>query len=73
MILAGAKHGHGPANTMIEEARSCLYAVQSVFEYGARIIIIEGDCISLINMLKSSQIYDTAVGFYVRDILSLVK
>ena len=37
-------------------------------------IIIEGDCLPLItNMLKSSQIHNTTVGFYVRDILSFVK
>ena len=58
---------------MVEEARSCSYAVKSAFEFSAHTIILEGDCLFLIHRLKSSQVHDTFVGFYVRDILSFVK
>ena len=73
VILTGAKHGHVQANAIVEEARSCLFAMQSAFEYRARTIIVKGDYLPLINMLKSRQIPDTSVGFFVRDILSFVE
>ncbi|KAJ8421782.1 hypothetical protein Cgig2_011507 [Carnegiea gigantea] len=68
VILAGAKHGHGPASALVEEARSCLFALQTVFKYGACTVTVEGDCLPLINMLKSGQIVDTTMGFFVQDI-----
>lgn len=73
VILARAKHGHGPASAIVAEARSCLFALQFALEYGVRTIIIEGDCLPMINMLKSRQIAGTSMGFYVHDILSFVE
>ena len=40
--------------------------------FGAHNIILEGDCLPLINMLKSSQNTDTTIGFFIRDILFFV-
>ena len=73
MTLAGAKHGHGPSNTKVEELKSCLYAVKAAFEFGARIMVIEKYYLSLVHMLRSDHIHDTPIRLYVRDILSFVK
>jgi len=53
IVLAGAKHGHMTSGPLIEEAKSCLHAMKKAFEFGARSLVVEGDCHPLINMLKS--------------------
>ena len=73
MLLAGAKNGFGSLAPIIEEAWSCLHTLKSSFVFGARHMIIEGDCLPLINMLKTHQIHGTYVGFLVRDIISFTE
>jgi len=72
VLLAGAKYSSDAAEPIIEEAKSCLHALKCAFQFGARNIIVEGDCVPLINMLKSSQIPDTTISFFIRDILSFI-
>ncbi|KAJ8450340.1 hypothetical protein Cgig2_004797 [Carnegiea gigantea] len=72
VFLAGPKYGRDAAEPFIEEAKACLHALRCVFQFGARNIIVEGDCLPLINMLKSNQVPDTAAGFFIRDILSFI-
>ncbi|KAJ8447046.1 hypothetical protein Cgig2_033615 [Carnegiea gigantea] len=73
VLLDGAKHGFSSSAPIIEEAWSCLHALKSFFVFGARHMIVEGDCLPLINMLKTHQIHDMYVGFLVRDIVSFTK
>ncbi|KAJ8451710.1 LOW QUALITY PROTEIN: hypothetical protein Cgig2_018344 [Carnegiea gigantea] len=61
VLLAGAKHNIDVAEPIIEEAKSCPHALKYAFQFGASNIIVEGDCLPLINMLKSSQISNTTV------------
>ncbi|KAJ8444310.1 hypothetical protein Cgig2_019868 [Carnegiea gigantea] len=70
VVPLGAKHGAHSAGPIIEEARSCLFAIKSAFAFGARSVIVEGDCLPLITILKSHQVYDDAVSLFARDILS---
>jgi len=73
VVLAGAKHGHVTSCPLIEEAKSCLYAMKNAFEFGACRLVVEGDCLSLITMLQSRLIHDTSTGFFVEDILFFLK
>ncbi|KAJ8422423.1 hypothetical protein Cgig2_003003 [Carnegiea gigantea] len=70
VVLAGAKHGTHSAGPTIEEARSCLCAIKTAFAFGARNLIVKGDCLPLIAILKSHQVHDDAVGLFARDMLS---
>lgn len=56
------------ANAEIEEARACLFGIQAVGEAGYDNLIIEGDCLQLIQKLRSSQPLDNFVGLLVQDI-----
>ena len=47
--------------------------MKRAFKFGVRNVVIEGDCLPLINMLKSCHIHDTSVGFFVQDILRFAK
>ena len=70
VVLAGARHGTHSTGPIIEEARSCLFAIKSVFAFGACSPIVKGDCLPLITSLKSCQVHDDAISLFVRDILS---
>jgi len=59
IILAGSKLSHGFGGATIEEARACLHSLRSARAHGCRNIIIESDCLQLIQMLKSNTIYDS--------------
>ena len=50
---------------------ACLLGLQYAKEAGIANLIVEGDCLTLINLLKFSKVQDTFIGFLVRDILSL--
>ena len=70
VVFARAKHGRVTSSPLIEEAKSCLHAMKIAFEFGAHRLVVEGDCLSLINMLKSRLIHDTSIGYFVADILT---
>ena len=55
----------------IEEASTCLLGVKCALEAGIKNLIIEGDCLSLINSLKMKRTLDNFLHFIVADILSL--
>jgi len=72
VIPAGSKLSHGFSGANVEEARACLHGLRSAHAHGCRHIIIESDCLQLIQMLKSKSIYDSLVGLFVQDIISFV-
>jgi len=55
---------------VLAKAKSYLHAMKNAFEFGAHSLIVEVDCLTLINMLKSRQIHDTSIGLFIQDILS---
>lgn len=73
LLLAGTKHGRGFAGAMIEEARSCLFGVKSAFNLGYRHIIIEGDNLSLVQLLKSRSTQDNSLGYFTSSILLFIQ
>jgi len=72
IILAGSKLSQGFGGATVEEARACLYGLRNAHAHGCRNIIIESDCLQLIQMLKSKSIYDSLVGLFIQDIISFV-
>lgn len=73
IILAGTKSGSGFAGPLVEEARACLFGLRCAYEWGARNIIIEGDSLGLIQLLKTRSTHDNFVGLFVNDILAYVE
>ncbi|KAJ8435145.1 hypothetical protein Cgig2_018973 [Carnegiea gigantea] len=53
IVQAGAKQGQGFARPEVEEARSYLFALQQAKDFGHTDIIVEGDCLGLVQVLKS--------------------
>ena len=51
IILAGSKLSQSFGGATVEEARACLYGLRSAHAHGCRNIIIESDCLQLIQML----------------------
>ena len=72
IVLAGAKHGMGFARSLVEEARLCLFGIKCAYEVGVRNIVIEGDCLVLIQMLQSSSIDESTASLFVKEILAFV-
>ncbi|KAJ8430221.1 hypothetical protein Cgig2_009399 [Carnegiea gigantea] len=53
ILQAGGKHSKRTDTTLIEETRACLHALKCTYDYGFCSIIIKGDNLQLIQMLKT--------------------
>ena len=53
ILMVGVKQGVGFVNPEVEEARSCLFALQCVVEARYDGLVVEGDCLQLIHKLRS--------------------
>ena len=71
--MTGVKQGAGVVNTDLEEVRSCLFALQCVREERHDGLIMEGDCLQLIQKLRSKISQDNFVGLLFYDILACVE
>ncbi|KAJ8452717.1 hypothetical protein Cgig2_005053 [Carnegiea gigantea] len=72
ILLAGVKHTRGATATIIEEARPCLYALKCTYDHGFRSIIIEGDNLQLIQMLKSRSPTDSLISFFLKYVFTFL-
>ncbi|KAJ8434296.1 hypothetical protein Cgig2_009271 [Carnegiea gigantea] len=73
VVMAGARQGKGFVNLEVEEARACLFGLKQAQEVGFSYLIIEGDCLTLIQSRRSGTIHDNAVGLFISDVLEQVK
>ncbi|KAJ8428491.1 hypothetical protein Cgig2_029944 [Carnegiea gigantea] len=73
MLLTIVKHHRGYAGAPAEEARACLYGLLCAHAYGIHNIIVESDCLELIQMLENKSIYDNCISLFARDIISFVQ
>ncbi|KAJ8425826.1 hypothetical protein Cgig2_015901 [Carnegiea gigantea] len=73
VLLAGAKHGRRPASAVVEKACSCLHGLRCAYDFGASNIIIEGDSLTLIQVLQASITHDNVIGLLVCSILSFIE
>ena len=73
MFLAGTKYSQVFGGATVEEARACVFGLQSSYAHGSRHIIIGSDCLQLIQMLRSKSILDNLVSLFVKDIISFVE
>ncbi|KAJ8434436.1 hypothetical protein Cgig2_025406 [Carnegiea gigantea] len=71
IILASVDQGSGFAGPKVEEARACLFGLRCARDARIDTLVVEGDCLPLIQKLKQKKIQDNNVGFFVRDILSV--
>ena len=71
ITAVGVEQGPNFSGPLIEEGCACLLGLRYAKEAGIANLIVEGDCLSLINLLKSSKVQDTFIGFLIQDILSL--
>ena len=69
IIFAGVDQGGGFAGPEVEEARACLFGFKCVFDLGLKRIVVEGDCLPLIQKLRQRHLQDNVVGVFVKDIL----
>jgi len=72
VVLAGVEQGQGFGGPIIEEANACLLGFRCAKEAGLLNLVVDGDCLTIINLLKSSKVQDTFVGFLAKDIITLV-
>ncbi|KAJ8433803.1 hypothetical protein Cgig2_025966 [Carnegiea gigantea] len=69
IVLAGVKQDQGFQGAELEEARECLFALRKAVLHGFTRLVVEGDCISLIDRLKAKEKPSSAIGFFISDIL----
>ncbi|KAJ8434561.1 hypothetical protein Cgig2_014392 [Carnegiea gigantea] len=67
ILLAGVKHMKGATAVIIEDVRACLYTLKCTYSCGFRSVIIEGDNLQLIQMLKSRSPTDSLISFFLKD------
>ncbi|KAJ8443070.1 hypothetical protein Cgig2_004275 [Carnegiea gigantea] len=68
----GTKHQYEHADISVEEARACLYGLQCAHNHRVYNIIIEGDCLHLMELLKAKSTPDNFLGFLIKDIISFL-
>ena len=73
ILLAGIKHYHGYAGASVEEARAYLHGLSCAHAYGIHNIIIESDCLKLIQMLRNKSLFGNSISLFIRDIISFVQ
>ena len=73
VILARAKHGYATSGFIVEEARSSLHAIKSVFEFGVRDVIIDVCCLPLISSRLAKFMILSLVSWLEIYILSFIK
>jgi len=71
IVQARVKQGQGFTGPEVEEARSCLFTLQQAKDSIHTDIIVDGDCIGVIQVLKSRIVHDNSMGLIVKDILTL--
>ncbi|KAJ8422247.1 hypothetical protein Cgig2_023106 [Carnegiea gigantea] len=55
VVMAGVQQGLGFAGPEVEEARVCIFGLRQAIAAGFVHLVIEGDCLSLIQKLRSKQ------------------
>jgi len=73
VMLVGSKHARGFGGATVEEARACLHTLKRAYSHGCRHNIIEGDCLQLIQMLRTRSILDRLVDLFIKDTISFVE
>ncbi|KAJ8428778.1 hypothetical protein Cgig2_014386 [Carnegiea gigantea] len=64
ILLAGVDQGDDFAGAEVEEARACLFGLRSAQDASIQRLVVEGDCLQLMQKLKLKKIQDNCVGFY---------
>lgn len=72
VVMEGTQQGANFAGPTIEEARACLSGLQSAHDQGSLSLVVEGDCLPLIQKLQNKLIEDNVLGLFIVDILNLV-
>lgn len=67
------KQGSHFAGAIIEEARACLFGVRTARDCCHLNLIVEGDCLPLINKLSSRVSEETTLSLIISDILDVTK
>jgi len=69
ILVTGVPQGEQFSSSLVEEAKACLKGLQVAKEYGYYSLVVEGDCLALIQRLQHQVIDDSILGFIVSDIL----
>ncbi|KAJ8452940.1 hypothetical protein Cgig2_014703 [Carnegiea gigantea] len=72
IVMAGVQQGTGFAGLEVEEARACIFGLKKATAAGLINLVIEGDCLSLIQKLKNKQVPNNVLGFFIQEVLRLV-
>ena len=72
VVMAGVQQGLGFAGPEIEEAKAWIFGLKRATTAGINNLVIEGDCLALIQKLRAKQVPNNALGFFIQEILSLV-
>ncbi|KAJ8451057.1 hypothetical protein Cgig2_026866 [Carnegiea gigantea] len=71
VVLAGTEQVHGFTEPVLEEALACLLGLRRAMAAGIDNVVVEGDCLPLIQALGRNKIQDSFMGFIIQDILSI--
>ena len=70
MLLIGAKHHHGFAKDVMEEASACLHRLRCAHEFGICNVVVKGNCLQLIQKLTFRSSHDNLVDFcFIKDFI----
>jgi len=65
VVMAGVQQGLGFAGPELEEARACIFGLKRATTAGINRLVIERDCLALIQKLKAKQVPNNALGFFI--------
>jgi len=69
-FFVGVNQKLGYQGVELKEAGACLFAMKKALAHGFRIIVMEGDCLTLIFKLQRKDSPNNMLGLFISDILS---
>ncbi|KAL2903531.1 Formate--tetrahydrofolate ligase 2, partial [Bienertia sinuspersici] len=73
IVAVGIKHWVGHMNLEVHEAHAVLFSVRVAWEAGYRRLVVESDCLGLVQQHRGAKATKSTLGMYVEEILQWVK
>ncbi|KAJ9187526.1 hypothetical protein P3X46_002971 [Hevea brasiliensis] len=72
VLVSAIKRVYGPWSTAVSEARAILFGLQLAVDLSFQRVIVESDCLHVIQLIRSADCPNNDLGFVLQDCLDLM-
>ncbi|KAF2298797.1 hypothetical protein GH714_027951 [Hevea brasiliensis] len=72
VLVSAIKRVYGPWSTAVSEARAILFGLQLAVDLSFQRVIVESDCLHVIQLIRSADCLNNDLGFVLQDCLDLM-